>query len=281
MSTKVDYSSLGGSTKALPDWKPSGPISATKTRDPDWKWGNGATDQGAASKHDHVEIDPFAPGRPMFHNYTLLVSGIVPRPIGFVSTLSSSGEANLAPFSYFQVVDHDPPVFVLGFSGRGDRPKDTLRNLRETGECVFNAVSENMIEAVNATSVDAPHGVSEWTLSGLTQADSVTVRPSRVKEAVFSIEAKLSKIVEYDTSTPSVGPHGCLAILEGTRFWVREDAIDEKQSRVDLEKLRPVGQLGGVSYARIDNTFELPRSNWAKSVEKSPELIDMIEKKDQ
>ena len=137
-----------------------------------------------------------------------------------------------------------------------------------------------MIEAVNATSVDAPHGVSEWTLSGLTQAGSVTVRPSRVKEAVFSIEAKLSKIVEYDTSTPSVGPHGCLAILEGTRFWVREDAIHEKQSRIDLEKLRPVGQLGGVSYARIDNTFELPRSNWAKSVERSPELIDMIEKKD-
>jgi flavin reductase (DIM6/NTAB) family NADH-FMN oxidoreductase RutF len=80
----------------------------------------------------------------MFSNYKLLVSGI-PRPISFLSTISKDGEKNLAPFSYFQVVDHDPPIFVVGFSARvrSDRPKDTLRNLRETGECVINIVSEH------------------------------------------------------------------------------------------------------------------------------------------
>lgn len=217
----------------------------------------------------------------MFHNYTLLVSSIAPRPIGFVSTVSSEGKFNLAPFSYFQVVDHDPPVFVIGFSGRADRPKDTLRNLQETGECTFNIVSENMIEAVNATSVDAPYGVSEWSLSGLTKADSTTVKAPRVKESVVSIEGKLSEIVNLKTSRQPVGAHGALAIIEATRFWVAENAIDEKRSHVDLNVLRPVGQLGGVSYARITDTFELPRTNWARALaESGPELQELAEKDD-
>ncbi|KAI5238241.1 hypothetical protein E4T42_09034 [Aureobasidium subglaciale] len=269
---KIDYASLGGSKKQLSDWKLKAEISVTKSSNPDWKWGDGVKRE----QDSHVEIDPFAEGRPMFHNYTLLVSGIAPRPIGLVSTISKEGKLNLAPFSYFQVVDHDPPVFVIGFSGRAGRPKDTLRNLEETGECVFNIVSEDMIEAVNATSVDAPYGVSEWTLSGLTKAESTTVRPPRVKESVMSIEGKLTKTVNYKTSRPSVGPHGSLAIIEATRFWVQENAIDEKRSHVDLDVLRPIGQLGGVSYARITDTFELPRTNWAAAVEKSgSELLNM------
>lgn len=270
---KVDYSSLGGTKKNLPDWKPESTISVTKPGKPDWKWGEGVKGK---QEQSHVEIDPFEEGRPMFHNYTLLVSGIAPRPIGLVSTVSKEGKLNLAPFSYFQVVDHDPPVFVIGFSGRANRPKDTLRNLEETGECVLNIVSEDMIEAVNATSVDAPYGTSEWSLSGLTKSDSTTVKPPRVKESVMSIEGKLTEVVNYKTSRPSVGPHGSLAIIEATRFWVAENAIDEKRSHVDLNVLRPIGQLGGVSYARITDTFELPRTNWATAVEKSgSELLDV------
>ncbi|KAG9857899.1 hypothetical protein KCU98_g724, partial [Aureobasidium melanogenum] len=154
----------------------------------------------------------------MANNYTLLVSGNTPRPIGFTSTTSAEGKPNLAPFSHFQIVDHDPPVFMLAFSGRSGVSKDTLRNPRETGEAVLNGVSENMIEAVNATSVDAPHGVSEWALSDSTKAPSTTVKPARVKEAVFSIETKLLKIVDSDASQPSVDSHGCLVLLEATRF---------------------------------------------------------------
>lgn len=211
----------------------------------------------------------------MFHNYTLLISGIVPRPIGFLSTISKTGVENLAPFSYFQVVDHDPPVFIVGFTGRAARPKDTLRNLEETGECTINTVSEQMIEAVNATSLDAPFEISEWQVSGLHQAPSTTVKPARVKESVFSIEGKLLKIVDYGTSRPSHGPHGRLAIIEGTRFWVREDAIDETQSQIDPEVLRPVGQIGGAAYSRLTETFELPRSNWTKA-SSANELQDLI-----
>lgn len=209
----------------------------------------------------------------MIHNYSLMISGIAPRPIGLASTVSADGTANLAPFSYFQIVDHDPPVFMLAFSGRTGASKDTLRNLRETGEAVLNTVSENMIQAVNATSIDAPHGFSEWPLSGLTKAPSTTVEPARVEEAVFSIETKLLKIVDFDTSNPSLNSHGCLALLEATRFWVREDAIDKQRKHIDLERLRPVGQLGGIAYARITDTFDLPRTNWARATRETPELM--------
>jgi flavin reductase (DIM6/NTAB) family NADH-FMN oxidoreductase RutF len=129
----------------------------------------------------------------------------------------------------------------------------------ETGECTLNVVSEHFIEAVNACSVDAPHGVSEWTLSDLHQAPSTTVKLARVQQSIFSIEAKLCRLqdVQVVGETP-----GCLAISEATRFWVREDAIDAKQSQINLSILRPTAQLGGVSYGRITQTFELPRINW-------------------
>jgi flavin reductase (DIM6/NTAB) family NADH-FMN oxidoreductase RutF len=217
----------------------------------------------------------------MFHNYSLLVSGIVPRPIGFVSTISKNGKENLAPFSYFQCVDHDPPVFVIGFSGRPDRPKDTLQNLEETGECSINIVSEHMIEAVNATSLDAPRGTSEWAFSGLHQAPSSTVKPPRVQEAVFSIEARLIETVEYKTSRQPVRNKGKLAILEATRFWAREDAIDEKGTSLDLNVLKPVGQLGGSSYARISDTFEVVRKNWKTAMASDgAELSELVKGKD-
>jgi flavin reductase (DIM6/NTAB) family NADH-FMN oxidoreductase RutF len=260
---KIDYASLGSSQKELPPWKPARPTNVTTSPNPLWKFGEGSLPR--LTNQSHVEIDPFEPGRPMFYNYTLLISSIAPRPLGLVSTVSASGKHNLAPFSYFQVVDHDPPVFIIGFSGRAGRPKDTLQNLRETGECTFNIVSEDMIEAVNATSIDAPEGVSKWEISGLTRADSTTVKAPRVTESVVSFEGKLSEIVELKTQRKPVGAKGALAIVEVTRFWVQENAIDEKWSKVDLDMLRPVGQLGGVSYARVTDTFELPRTNWAKS----------------
>ncbi|KAK4500347.1 hypothetical protein PRZ48_008536 [Zasmidium cellare] len=252
---KADYTSLGSGPEPTEPYKPTRPISITKPSAPNWTHGSGATDNSASLTKHHIEIDPHAPGRPMFHNYTLLISGIVPRPIGLTSTISKDGKPNLAPFSYFNVVDHDPPVFVIGFSGA----KDTLRNLEETGECVINVVSEHMIEAVNATSLNAPPGVSEWEISGLHQAASSTVKPARVKESVFSIEGKLVQIVDYKTSRPA---HGRLAIIEGTRFWAREDAVDEGGRHLDLEVLRPVGQLGDVSYARVLDTFQLKRGRW-------------------
>lgn len=209
-------------------------------------------------------------------NYKLIISGIVPRPIGFLSTKSADGTSeNLSPFSYFQAVDHDPPIFIVGFSARPGRPKDTYRNLKESGECVINVVSENMMPAVNATSVDAPYGVSEWAVSGLHQAATTTVKPSRVQESVFSIEGKLIDVKEFESHAKPGMSVASVALIEATRFWVREDAVNEERSQIDLSVLRPVAQLGGISYGRVTEIFELPRTTWKDAVEKEEWLGEL------
>lgn len=251
------------------------PIEVTKSPCPEWKYGQGVPDNGASLSQKHHEIDPYAPDRPMINNYRLLISGIAPRPVGFISTVNSNGQKNLSPFSYFQVIDHDPPMFIVGFSSRPGRVKDTYRNLKETGECVINTVSENMIEAVNASSIDAPYGVSEWEISGLHEAPSTTVKPSRVAESVFNIEGKVVDIKEFtDHKQPGMSL-AATVLIKATRFWVKEGAADAEYSHIDLSKLRPVAQLGGVSYGRIVSTFERPRSKWGVEVPKSELLAKL------
>ncbi|KAL2206954.1 hypothetical protein CC79DRAFT_1343172 [Sarocladium strictum] len=258
-----------------PNFEPQKKIEVTKHPNPQWKFGQGV--KRDAPTANHREIDPYAAGRPPVHNYRLLVAGIAPRPVGFISTVSSETK-NLAPFSYFQVVEHDPPMFIVGFSSRPGREKDTFRNLKESKECVINTVSEDMIEAVNATSIDAPYGVSEWDVSGLTEASTTTVKPSRVKESVLSIEAKVVQVHEIEHGGANDGMSGAgLVLMKATRFWVREDATNSDASNIDLDILRPVGQLGGISYARISSIFELPRGRWSDEAPKS-ELLGKLEK---
>lgn len=216
-----------------PEYKDS-PIQFSKAKNPDWKLGDGPNDGGECLKHEHIEIDPNEEGRPAVFNYKLLISGIVPRPIGFVSTRSEDGSStNLAPFSYFQLANHDPPVFTIGYSGGWDRAKDSLRNLKETGECCVNIVSEHFLEAANSTSINAPYGVSEWALSGLHPADCTVVKASRVKESIFSIECKVMNFQEFESRSTPGKKTGVLAVLEGIRFWVREDAINEERNIID------------------------------------------------
>lgn len=264
-----------------PDFDHSGePIEITKSPDPSWLFGEGVRTGPPPSPQDkiHQEIDPYSPDRSVSQNYRLLISGIAPRPIGFISTLSVDGKTkNLAPFSYFQLVDHDPPMFIVSFSSRFGPVKDTYRNLKETGECVINTVSENMIEAVSASSIDAPYGLSEWDVTGLTEAETTTVKPSRVKESVLSIEGKLVDIKEFDGHQPGMSG-AAICLIKATRFWVQQDAANQDFSHIELDKLRPIAQLGGMSYGRISSTFELPRSRWADEQPKS-ELLTRLEAK--
>jgi flavin reductase (DIM6/NTAB) family NADH-FMN oxidoreductase RutF len=113
------------------------------------------------------------------------------------------------------VVNHDPPIFCIGFSGSLENPKDTCRNLLETGECTINIIGEWFAEAANYTAINAPHGVSEWALSGLTPAKSTIVRPSRVAESAFSIEAVLKHQHEWESRAVPGKKTGVLVILEG------------------------------------------------------------------
>ncbi|KAL8366944.1 hypothetical protein RB599_011130 [Gaeumannomyces hyphopodioides] len=253
----------------------------TQTPQPGWRQGDGANQLQAAAPADHITIAPYEEGRPAHLNYRLLISAIIPRPIAFVSTVGrdGSGEENLAPFSYFNMINHDPPLFVVGFASpaEGAAAKDTVRHLSETGECVINIISEGYVEAANAASVNAPGDASEWLISGLTPArDTVDVRPPRVREAVFSIEGKVESLREFKSKVESLREFkskavagktsGTMAVIEGVRFWARGDAISEGRDLIDPAVLRPISRLGGITYGRSTEAFELPRPDFEKDV---------------
>ncbi|KAK7741978.1 hypothetical protein SLS53_004561 [Cytospora paraplurivora] len=258
-----------------PDWDRDATFKYTKTANPDWKFGDGANDlpgpSSDAEKKKHVAIDPYGEGRNPVHNYKLLISGIVPRPVAFVSTVSKDGKKiNLAPFSYFQVIGHDPPILVLGIASGlagAEKAKHTLHNLHETGECTISLISEHFVEAANATSIDAPYGVSEWTISGLTPLyDTETVKAPRIKEAIFTIEAKLDSLKEFESKSKPGNKSSTLVVVEGTRFWVREDALNEEKSLIDPNVLRPIYRVGGITYGRILDGIEIPRPAFGKDL---------------
>jgi len=162
----------------------------------------------------------------------------------------------------------------VGFSGGFDNEKDSLKNLVESGECVINIISEDFVEAANACAIDLPYGQSEWAVSGLTPAQCEVVKCSRVKESVFSVEGKLVSTQEFESRSPKTPGKktGVLATIEGVRFWVREDAINEDRSIIDPAVLRPVARLGGITYSRVVDGFEIPRP--VLKVEKEQGKVD-------
>ncbi|KAK4227663.1 hypothetical protein QBC38DRAFT_509464 [Podospora fimiseda] len=247
-----------------PPFQPSSSFHYTQTPSPNWKFGSGASISSPSSVQHRV-INPYAADRPAHLNYKLLISTIIPRPIALVSTRSTDGKVtNLAPFSYFNTIGHDPPLFIIGFASTH---KDSLNLLKESGECTINIISEGFIEAANSTSVNAPLGVSEWEVSGLTEVyDCEEVKCARVKEAVFSIEGKLESVKEFESRSVKGKVGTTLVVVEGVRFWAREDGINEEGSLIDPGLLRAVGRLGGITYGRVGEGWELPRVDWGKDL---------------
>jgi flavin reductase (DIM6/NTAB) family NADH-FMN oxidoreductase RutF len=187
--------------------------------------------------------------------YKLMIGAIVPRPIAFVSTISRDGVRNLAPFSFFTACSANPPVVCFAPMVRASdgRQKDTLHNVRETGEFVVNIVSEDFVEQMNICSAEFPPEVDEWEKSGLTPVASDCVRPQRVAESRFNMECQLVEIVSV--STQPLG--GNLVLGEVLRFHVADELFDDY--RIDPDKLRPVARMGGPTYARATDRFDLQR----------------------
>jgi flavin reductase (DIM6/NTAB) family NADH-FMN oxidoreductase RutF len=187
-------------------------------------------------------------------SYRLLVGSVVPRPIAFVSTRSTSGVNNLAPFSFFNAVCGDPPVVLFCPVWR-DPMKDTLANVRETREFVVNIVNEDIVEQMNACSAEVPANVDEFAMSGLTPIASDLVSAPRVAESPVSMECKLLQIVEI--SAHPMG--GNIVIGEVVCFHVDDRVIDAGSGKIDAEKLRAVGRMSGYDYARTRDRFSLVR----------------------
>jgi flavin reductase (DIM6/NTAB) family NADH-FMN oxidoreductase RutF len=191
--------------------------------------------------------------------YKLMTGMIVPRPVALVSTVSREGVANLAPFSFFCGVGSNPPTVLFcpslraGATAGTVEPKDTLRNVEETGEFVINVVSDAISAAANASSAEVPPEVDEFTLSGLTPVPSVVVRPPRVAESPAQMECKLLQVI-YTGHAPA---SGVIVLGEVVRFHLREELVEN--FRVDPAGLDAVGRMAGNTWVSTRERFELIR----------------------
>ena len=187
--------------------------------------------------------------------YKLMIGAIVPRPIAFVSTLSPDGVRNLAPFSFFTAISANPPVicFCPMVRGGDGTCKDTLRNIAATREFVVNIVSEEIAAQMNACSPEFGPEVDEFAVSGLTPAPSDCIAPPRVLESHINMECRLVQIVEV--SAKPLG--GSIVLGEVLRFHIDDAYFDN--FKIDPDKLRPIGRMGGPTYTRTTDRFDLQR----------------------
>lgn len=184
--------------------------------------------------------------------YNPYKSIVVPRPIGWISTLSANGVRNIAPYSYFNLMGSDP--FYVAFGSTG--VKDSLRNLREVPQFIANIVTMDLFERMNFTSGDFPRDEDEFAWAGLTPVAAAKVRPFRVGEAKAHLECEVVHIVT-DRNTN---------IVLGRIVHAHVDPSVWKNGRVDPQLLDPVCRLAGSGYASLGTFVNVPRPQW-KNIE--------------
>jgi flavin reductase (DIM6/NTAB) family NADH-FMN oxidoreductase RutF len=188
--------------------------------------------------------------------YKIMIGSILPRPIGWISTISTQGNTNLAPFSFFNAVCPNPPtvLFCPNIRRSDAGSKDTLHNIRATGEFVVNIVTEKLAEAMNITSTEFPAEVNELEAAGLTPASSLMVRPPRVAESPIHFECKVTHVLDIGSG------FGSGSIVVGQVLHVH---IDDKVllgiDKIDLLELKPIGRLAGTAYCRVTDIFKMNR----------------------
>lgn len=190
-------------------------------------------------------------------SYKLGTGLTVPRPIGWIGTVDEHGQPNLAPYSFFNMVAMYPPTFVVApvLGGR----KDTLANLEATREFTVNIVTEETVEAMNATAATVEAEVDEFAAFGLTAVPSETIGAPMVGEATANFECKVTQLIPVGQPSDEHPGTGMLVIGEATKIYVAERVVDERFG-VDQHELRAVGRHVGGMYSRTaDSIFAIDR----------------------
>ena len=186
--------------------------------------------------------------------YKLLVSTVTPRPIAWVVSQDAKGLLNAGAFSFFNAFSGDPAVVAIGMGNhKPGRPKDSLVNIRETGQFVVNLVSEENAGQMNITAIEFESDVDELEQAGLTTLPSVRIKPPRIAESPVAMECELMQIVD-------LGQTG-LVLGRVLAMHVRDDLVlDAASHYIDTPKLRLIGRMHGRGwYARTSDLFDMPR----------------------
>ena len=190
--------------------------------------------------------DPIAENHGLRHDPIKAL--VMPRPIGWVSTLNAQGKANLAPYSFFNLVNDQPYQVMMASNGQ----KDSLSNIESTGEMVFNGVSHSQLDAMNVSSLSTQE--DEFLIAGLRKQESAQVSPYRVADAPWHLECVLDQVV--DLKSPP-GKRHAMIIATVVQVHIQTDLIHD--GIVDQAKLRTIARCGYRDYADIDHLFALDR----------------------
>lgn len=179
--------------------------------------------------------------------HQFILGTVAPRPIAFVSTLDPEGKQNLAPYSFFNAFSSNPPIVVFSSNRRASNntTKDTLENIKLSGECVINSVNYSMVRQMALASVEFPRGTSEFIKTGLTPVPSDMVAPPRVGESPGAMECKVQDIITLGDG----GGAGHLIICKVVRMHIAKEVLTEK-NRIDPNKMDLMGRMGRAYYVR-------------------------------
>jgi flavin reductase (DIM6/NTAB) family NADH-FMN oxidoreductase RutF len=187
--------------------------------------------------------------------YAWMISTIMPRPIAWVSTVSVEGKTNLAPFSFFQGVTSNPPTLMfVPVNTRDGIKKDTVRNIEQVAEFVINLVPFALAEQMNASSAMLPYGESEFDAFGIASVPSERVRPPRVAGAPVAFECSLDRFVHVGE-----GPLAANVVFGRIEVVHVDDAVLGPNGKPDPGKLDLIGRMGGETFARTRERFDLKR----------------------
>lgn len=187
--------------------------------------------------------------------YKLITGAVIPRPIGWISSISDDGINNLAPFSYFNIVGDDPPHVMFSTVRGNNTNKDTLNNVLSNKQFVVNIVTEDLVEKMNKTSEAIPSNESEFDLANLTPIASVKILPMRVGESKITFECEM--VHHYYLENHKNG--GSCIIIGRILMMHFDESVLLENYKINLETYRPIARLAGSNYAKLGEIFSVKR----------------------
>jgi flavin reductase (DIM6/NTAB) family NADH-FMN oxidoreductase RutF len=190
--------------------------------------------------------------------YNPLKACVVPRPIGWLTTLSADGVVNLAPFSFFNLLSYEPPfvMFSAGAHEADGGKKDTVANIESTGEFVYNMATWAQKDQMNQTAFLIDRGLDEMAATGLEPLPSRLVRPPRVAGSPVQFECRLHQMIALPGRTAGLEHHLIIGRVDAVHI---DDAALTSDGRLDLLKIRPIARLGYKDYTAIDSIFQMEK----------------------
>ncbi|CDR28510.1 flavin reductase family protein [Staphylococcus schweitzeri] len=187
-------------------------------------------------------------------NYKLLIGSIIPRPIAFVTTLNQDASVNAAPFSFFNIVNNQPPMIAIAVQRTGGKRKDTALNIERTGDFVVHITDEYNVQDINETAAPLAYGDSELSRTELSLVTSTTIKTPGIKDAKMRFECKLSQMILLGDALDGAD----LIIGEIVTYHI-DESIYEGDFKINPHALQAVSRLAGNDYAKLGETFTINR----------------------